>query len=1173
MKKNNVLFKDTLRTIGRTRSRFFSIVLIVALGISFFAGFSATAPFMRASIADYYDSSNTADIRIISTIGLEESDIDVIRSIDGIGACEGEKFVDGVTAVDGTPITDLDGSRLSIRAYSLDVNKAVAHYSTGENDPSFINRPELVEGNWPQTASECLVDQSVFSTPQEFKIGSVITIEGDGSDITASLENTEYKITGIIRTPLYISYERGNTTIGTGKLGTFIYIPSENFKLDYYSAIDVVISGSSFYQPYTEEYDDFVRPYIDYITGFSAERAGARAKALKKTYAVKVGEAEVEYAAKKTEVEALLAEGEAQVREIIDLAENGDKNLAEYKQTYNEKALEAQTKITDSKLEHSDGYKEYEKKLEEYTKAKALVAKYENAEVDYRTSLSEYNVSVTAVQTLTSTVDYLEKLVATTRASIDQLNSDQQTSVGDIVNRFEESGLVGAEVDKIIANINSLTAVGTAQEMSAYMEPELQTLEEQLLNAKRQLADAKTELAEKKASLDQAKELLEKLNEVKASLAQAEVQLETAKQALSSAGYDIQFGELEVLTQLSDLKNQIQNYETAVALAKTKVDTIEEEFEAQKKIANDQLQKAENSLNSAKNFLLSLEDAKWIVGGRNDMLEGYESYGQACDRTAAMAIVFPWFFFLVAALVSLNTMTRMIDDERTQLGTLKALGMKNAEIINKYLFYSLAASGIGAVAGSLLGFAVFPLMISSAYGLMFDVPTIKVDYDYFYAGIGIAISVGVTVLSTFVAAKRSLRIHPSILMKPRAPKGGKRIALERLTFIWNHLSFNSKVTFRNVFRNKKRFFMAVFGVMGCAALMVAAFGLRNSTAAVLERQFNDEDSIWCYDMQVVMNGSVDTTISEAKAASILSQRSEIGSFMLEYMKVFDTTSAKSDALMETYIIVPEDASAISNFIRVCEPTGEPIPLTNNGCVITQKLAETLKIGVGDAITVNLDDGYSLSIPVTGVAENYCFHYLYISKDAYHQYFGINPKYNYIAANFATDLSDEQKAALTEALVSEYDINAVSYSSEIRGMFSNTLDSMNYIIVILVVSAALLSIIVMYNLSVLNINERIREIATIKVLGFNHKETRNYIFRENLLLSALGTLLGMFLGIAAHWGVILVAEVDTLRYGRDIGWYNFLIAASLSMVFSLAVNLILTRTLKKVDMVESLKSNE
>lgn len=1170
---NNVLFKDTLRTIGRTRSRFFSIVLIVALGISFFVGFSSTAPFMRASIWDYYKLANASDIRIISTIGLTEEDIKTIASIDGVEACEGEHFVDGVALIDGAAITDIDGSRMSVRAYGFDVNKAVAQYTNNADDKSYINRPQLIEGNWPQAADECLVDESKLSTPKEFKIGSTLTIEGDGSDISSSIENTEYKIVGIIRTPLYISYERGNTTIGTGKLGTFVYIPGENFKLDCFSSVSVTISGARDLDPYSDEYEAFVKRYVDYIESFSAERANKRAATLIKTYSKKVADSEIEYAEKKAEVEQMIADGEAQVAEILDLAQNGDAKLAEYKATYNEKAQEASEKISDSKIEHSDGYTEYEQKLKEYTDAKSLVAKYEGADVSYRTSLSEYNVAVTAVNTLSSTVDYLEKLVATTRASVDQLNSDQKTTVGDIVNRFESSGLVGNEVDEIIANIKSLTAVGTAQEISAYMEPELQTLEEQLIVTRRQLYDAKTELAEKKAELDKAKDLLEKLDEVKASLAEAEVKLETARQALSSAGYEIQFGELEALTQLSDLKNQINNYETAVALAKTKVDTIEQEFEEQKKSAEDHLRRAENSLNDAKEFLLSLEEAKWIVGDRNEALEGFTAYGQACIRTAALAIVFPWFFFLVAALVSLNTMTRMIDDERTQLGTLKALGFKDSEIRKKYIFYALCASGIGAIAGSLMGFAVFPLAVSSAYGILFDVPTITVGYNYFYAGIGIAISVGVTVLSTYAAAQQSLKIHPSILMKPRAPKGGKRIALERLTPLWNRMSFNSKVTFRNVFRNKKRFFMAVLGVMGCTSLMVAGFGLRNSTGETLLKQFEAEDRIWRYDMQIVMNGSADATLGEVKAASIVASRSEIGVSMLECMKVYDASAPGGSEFLETYVLCPENESLIQNFINIRNLSGEPLNLSASGCIITQKLAQSLKLSVGDSICVNLNDGYQITIPVAEIAENYCFHYIYISKDAYKTYFGVNPKYNYIAANFAAPLSPEQKVALSTELMSEYEISAVSYAEDIKGLFENTLDSINYIVIILVVSAGILSLIVMYNLSVLNINERVKEIATIKVLGFNHKETRNYIFRENLILSSLGTFLGLFLGVAAHRGVVIVGEVDILRFGRSVGWWAFIAAAVLSMLFSLLVNLVLTRAINDVDMVESLKSNE
>lgn len=1170
---NNVLFKDAIRTIGRTRSRFFSIVLIVALGISFFAGFSATAPFMRETIKEYYENTNAADIRIVSSIGLTDEDVKVIKTIDGVEAVSGDYFVDGLVDVDETPLCDIDGSRLTIRAYALDINKAVDWYSNGTDDPSFINRPQLIEGNWPKSANECLVDESTLSTPTEFVIGANLELSGEGSDITGNLKTTEYKVVGIIRTPLYVSYERGNTTIGTGKLGTFIYIPSENFDIDYYSSISVTLKNSSQYNPYSEEYTNFVAPYVDFINSFANERAMARAKSIKGKYAKKLAEAETEYAETKAKVEQQIADGEEQVKTILDMAENGDEKLAGYKAEYNAKAMEAQQTIESSKLEHSDGYAQYEEKLKQYNEAKDMVAKYSNAEVEYRTSLSEYNVANTAVNTLSSTVDYLEKLVATTRSAVDQLGTDQQTSASDIINRFETSGLVGVEVDQIVSDINSFTAVGTAQDIAAYMEPELQSLEEQLSTSKRQLADAKTDLAEKKAALDEAKALVEKLKEVEASLQTAETDLNLAKEALSTAGYDIQLGELEALTKLSDMKNQITNYETALSMAKAKADTIEEEFEAQKKEANDKLQKAQSALNNAKNFLLDLDSPKWYVQDRNEGLVGFEGYGQACDRTEALAIVFPWFFFIVAALVSLNTMTRMIEDERTQLGTLKALGFQNSEILKKYLAYAFFASGIGAVAGSLMGFAVFPLAISSAYGILFEVPTITVGYDYMYAGIGVGISVGVTVLSTYIAAKRALKIHPSILMKPKAPKGGKRIPLERVTFIWNKLSFNSKVTFRNVFRNKKRFFMAVMGVMGCTSLMVAGFGLRNSTNDTMRLQFSNDDSIWCYDMQIVLNGSVDTTMFESKAANIVKERAEIGNSMLEYMKVFNTSSSKSDELKETYIMVPENADMVSNYINIRQTDKTPLSLNVDGAVITIKLAEALNIGVGDNIEVNLEDGYKVNVPVCAIADNYCFHYLYLSKDSYHKYFGTNPRYNYIAANFASELSDEQKSNLSQELMNEYDISAVSYSGDIQGMFENTLQSIDYIVIILIVSAALLSLIVMYNLSVMNINERAKEIATIKVLGFNRMETRNYIFRENILLSALGTFVGLFLGVLCHRIVIKVAEVDIIRYGREIGWFGFVAAAALSMLFCLVVNLILTKAIKDVDMVESLKFNE
>lgn len=1170
---NNVLFKDTVRTIGRTSSRFFSIVLIVALGISFFAGMNATAPDMLHTAREYTKATNAADIQIISTAGLTDEDVAVIKSIGGIESVSGEKFIDGLVSVDGVKLNDIDGSRLTVRAHSLDITKA-AMASRGENDRSFINRPQLVEGTWPTAPDQCLIDGSMLSTPSEFKIGSVIELEGDGTDITGSLENSKYTVSGIIRTPLYISYERGNTTIAAGKLSAFIYIPDGNFKTDYYSALFIRVQDSDKYDTYSDEYDAFVKPYADYISSIAADRLAPRTAALKIQYAAEILDGEREYAASKVLADEKIEQGRQQVDLILDMAENGEEKLAEYKRMYNEKAVEAESVLNENKLEHSEQYALWEEKNKKYTEAKALVDKYASAETDLKNATTELNIAKTQVSTSLQTVDYLENVIATTRGAITQLDQNQSSSTIDIIGRFEQSGLVGPEVDNIIANIKGFTAVGTAEEIAAYMEPQLQSLEAQLAASKKDLSDAQTELAKKEAQLKRAEEIVETLNGVKVTLQSAEAELKDAEKQLTAAGYDIQLGELEVLSQLSDLKNQITNYETNYQLAKDKAKTVEAEFEQTKADTYEKLENARLRLQEAKNFLLGLDNAKWYVTTRDEALKGFDDYEQVAQRTRALSIVFPWFFFIVAALVCLNTMTRMVDDERTQLGTLKAMGVRNEEIVVKYVVYAFVASFVGAVAGSLLGFALFPTILTTCFGVLFDMPAVIISYRFSYGIIGIIASVGATVLATYLSVRKSLLTHPSVLMKPKAPKGGKRIALEKWPWLWSRLNFTTKVTCRNVFRNKKRFIMAVIGVMGCTALLVAGFGLNNSIESTLERQFTNEDSIWCYDMQVVLSGSYDTTITDCDAIEIVRQRPEVTSASLQYMKVYHTTSSKSEDLVETYILVPEDTSSISNFIRLKDKdTKAPLVLSDEGCIITEKLASKLKLSEGDTISVNLDNGHTAEIKVTAIAENYAFHYLYMSKEAYRNVFSTNPRYNYISASLSEDITAEQKNDMAVSLMNEYEIDAVSYLDEIQTMFDNSLDSVRYIVLVLVISAALLAIIVLYNLSVINIHERVKEIATIKVLGFDNFEVSQYIFRENLMLTILGTFIGLFVGLPVHQLVILVGEVDIVMFGRSAGFLSLVYAAVLSLLFSLVVNLILNRTLKNVNMVESLKSNE
>lgn len=1174
MNINKVLITDALRTVQKTRSRFVSIVAIVALGVSFFAGMNAVAPDMYDTMDQYVLESNMSDIQIISTAGLTDNDVAVIQSINGIEAAVGEKFVDGVVKVNGNPISDTDGSELTVRALPLDLAKLAA-LNAGTDDRSFMNRPQLIEGSWPTSPNQCVVDDSSLSTPDEFKIGSVISVEGENKDLTKSLTNSEFTVVGIIRSPLYISYERGYTTIGTGKLGTFIYIPSENFLDDYYSVMYVKVAGSDSFDPYSREYNDFIDQYTDYIDSISQEMLSNRVVSLKAQYSTEVASAEIEYAKAKTDTEAKLAAAEEQMKEVLDMAENGDQKLLEYKQQYNEKALEAKNAIDSGKYEHSTQYALWESKMQEYNETKALLKQHENAEQEYNNAKTELNVAKLQVSSMSSTVDYLSDLVVTTRSALDNFNATQDSGIDGMVDRFVESGLVGPEVDQIVGAIKTMTAVGTAEEMAAYMEPQLQQLEVKLASAKKDLADAKTTLAQKEVELQQAEQMIAQLKQAEAQMETAEAELAKAEKELTDAGYDIQFGELEVLTQLSDMKNQINLYETSLAMAKEKAATIEADFNAAKQLAEEKLESARLQLEDAKQFLLGLDNAKWTVSDREDSLLGFEDYSMVAERTAALSAIFPWFFFLVAALVCLNTMTRMIEEDRTRLGTFKALGLTDIEIMSKYIIYSLLASSIGSIAGCLFGFVFFPFAATTGFSILFDMPSVITAFRPVYAFTGIIISVAITVFAAYYTCYKSLAVVPSTLMRSKAPVSGKKIILENLPFIWRRLNFTWKVTLRNVFRNMKRFVMATLGVAGCTALLVAGFGLNDAINATLENQFTNDDRVWSYDMQIVLNGDFDTTVDKCEGYEAVKNHPMIKSASLSYMKVFNAVSDDGETIREAYLLVPEQASALSNYINLRERVSRTQhTLSDTGAIITEKLAKDMNVSPGDYISLQIDDDTRVQIPVAAITENYAFHYIYLSKALYTGIFGGNPRYNYVTANFAIDnISPEQKLQLNKDFLNEYEISAVAFTDQIQDSFSNILDSISFIVIILIVSAGLLAFIVLYNLSIINITERIKEIATLKVLGFDDGEVSAYIFRENVILTLIGMSAGVVMGILLHKLVLFMAEIDIVMYGRDITFFSYIYSLALAFGFSMFVNVVLHKKLQKVDMVESLKSIE
>lgn len=1167
----NMILKETRRSISKSMARFISIIAIVALGISFFAGIKATAPDMKETAEIYYNTNNLMDLRIISPVGLTYNDITALEEIKGIEKVMPSKFVDGVLKADGQSIGDIDGSEMTCRAMSIDFDKAIDFEENSNASSDYINRISLIEGEWPKSPNECVVDGSKLSAPEQFKIGQTISLKGDGTNINNKLKYTEFKITGIIRTPLYVSFERGNTNIGSGKLGTFIYVSEGVFNFDYYTEAFITVAGADNYKPYTKEYKDFVSPIVKEIENIEKERLPLRVEQLRAETTPKVRNGEEELANKEAEFTEKVNSAEKKLDELKDLAKNGQKRINQKKDEFNATLTDAQREIYSNSSKHNSKFSEWRKKQDKLNASKLELVKYEAAKDEYNRASIKLDNAKSQIYASQKSIETLEELIVNTRSAIDYFQEHQNQSKEEIKEWLEQSGLPSDQIEKLIEALNKFTAIGTAEEMIAYLEPMLDDYVIQLEKSKNELAVAQQEYEKGKSQLAAAEKLLKKYENAKSDVTKAEIELQEAERKLDSAGMGIELGQLELSLSQQQLKSQIELAETQLAAAQVKVQTADEDFANEKAAAETELANARMDLKEAQNLLQSLDSAKWMIQDRDD-LPGYTGYGQTADRMSAFAKVFPIFFFLVAALVCLTTMTRMVEEERTQMGTLKALGYSNKSIISKYLIYSLSASLIGSVIGLLLGFYIFPKAIFAAYGIMYDLPPCVIRFKWSYAIIGMIVAILSTGLASYFACIKELKEQPSKLMRPKPPKQGKRIFLEKIDFIWSKMNFTQKVTARNLFRNKKRFFTTLIGVAGCTALLLTGFGLGDSISAIMDKQFG-ENGICNYDVQIVLGKNSADTDAQNKAMEEIKQRPEIKQAMKTHMDVIDGTSSRTENILEINLVVPENPAELPEFIKLQNrKSKEKVSLDNNGVIISEKLANKTDTKIGDEITLKANDK-DYNVTVTGIVENYTFHYVYMPSELYRNIFGEEPSFDYVTAILNDNISTAQKDSLASDLMKVDGIDAVAYTTQIIDTFSNILNSLNLVVAIFIIAAGALAFVVLYNLSNINLNERIREVATIKVLGFRDKEVSQYIVRENIILTILGTLLGLILGIFLHSYVVSVAEVDIVMFGRSIEPLSFVFAAILSLVFSAVVNLIMHKKLKKVNMVDSLKAVE
>ena len=1214
--KKNVLRKDFIIEIKKTMGRFVSIFFIVALGVAFYSGIRASEPSMRFTADQYFDDSKLMDLKVMGTMGLTKADIKAIGKVSGIEAVEGGYSKDVLC-----PVGD---------------NEKVVHMLSMQKN---FDQVSVVKGRLPEKAGECLVDED-FLSYTDLKVGDTVTFHsGDGEALTDSLVTDTYKIVGIGNSPLYISFGRGSSTIGTGEISGFVVVDKASFDMDVYTEAYVKVSGAEEKTAFTDEYNNLSDAAKEAVSAIEEERCAVRKQEIVDEANEKLADSEKTVNEKSQELEDAkkeLESGKSKAAEELEKAKqqitDGEAELADAKQ----QIANGETQLADAKAQLNDKQAQLDLAEAQYESGKAQLDQKEqelaDAEQVYLSNYSKYMPIITAgkeqipagksqiadgkkrLDEELAPLNQLKDELAGIEDEISQCDSEiaelqKQINDGDTlyqeytkisepdrtpeqrvyleswsgVRQGLEAKLAGIQEQKaqledkkkgllvqmnqagfateadLEAQITSLTKqkadLDAKEKALLQQEQTLAAQEEELLSAGRQITDGKSQIAAARSQLDSTKS---QITDGKAQILSAWALLNEKEDTLNASKAQLASGEQELADGRSEYEQAAKEAEEQITDGQEKITDGEKQLtDARQKIAD------------AKAEIKKIENPKWYVQTREDALTEYQGYGDNADRMRSIGKVFPVLFFLVAALISLTTMTRMVEEQRVQIGTMKALGYGKAAIAGKYIGYALIATLGGSIFGVLAGEKILPFIIIYAYMILYKhLPAILVPYHMSYALQASGIAVACTLIATIASCYKELAAEPAELMRPAAPKQGKRILLERIGIIWKHLNFTWKSTVRNLIRYKKRFFMTIFGIGGCMALMVVGFGLKDCIYEIVSLQY---EKVQFYDAATYMSDDISEE-NRQQLHDYLDQNADIKETIEARMQKTDVKSASGKKTL--YLMVPSDNEKIEDFLSFHSRTNkdEVYSLKKDEVILTEKMASLLNVKVGDELTIEDEDRGDQTVTVGAICENYMSHYLYLSPEKYEELYGVPAEYNTIIYS-VKDGKDDQIEKIGTKLLSMDGVLNVSYTSSIEGRLDDMLRSLNLVIVVLIVSAGMLAFVVLYNLNNINITERQRELATLKVLGFYDGEVASYVYRENILLTIIGSVVGMVLGNLLHRYIILTVEVEEAMFGRQIHWQSYLYSFLFTVAFSLFVNWVMFYKLKKIDMVESLKSVE
>ena len=1111
--------KDTLRLIGKTFNRFFSLLMIVLIGVSFMMGLLSTRPIMEDSVDLYGDEYELQDIQLYSSYGFDDNDIAAIRS---------QEYVDKVFA---SRMVDVFCRTESEEVYVCRVEETLRD----------VNKYNIIEGRMPNAYGEALV-LSTGLNDSRYKIGDKLTVYLPDSDIKDSLRTDEFEVVGLVETPTYLAKTLGTSTLNNLELETVIYTIGSTFKSDYYTTVYLTLNNVKDLNSFTKEYDEEIEAYKTDITVFAKKQQTVLKDKIISEYEEKIAESEQLLEEKRTEAQAQLDEAkqkldDANIQIIASQAQLDSLN------TLLGATSERVTSLNNQLASAFPGIEQTISKIESEDPAhRSFDQIYAELLTDYGTYTALKSMSSQNTEDLYSgSIANIQAENATLSARLTNELYPQRDSLNAIIDSAESTDEEKQQARSDLILVEQNIAV-TQQQIAANerMIENLRTLQQSQENSS---PEASMKALDEKwgGSIEQTYQSYSKVIQDRIAWEALKSEIDLANEAFARVSTEMTQVQKQLDTGKKEYERGVQEYQDSFL-----------KF-------TEEMENAEAEIKKAKQDLEELPDAEWMILTRDSHYSSF-LYKNNAKQMGAIGVALPVLFYLVAALVCMTTMTRLIDEQRGQIGIFRALGFSKAQIIGKYVEYAVIASTIGSIIGLFVGMAIFPTVIYETWRLMYYLPKMHRFFPVDNLILCVFAFTALMIIVTVLVVNRSLSEHPSQLMRPKAPKSARKVFLEYIPFIWKKLSFTSKITARNLIRYKVRFFMTVIGVAGCTGLLVVGWGIKDSISDVVAIQFGQ---LFNYDYIV----NLDNDRTAEGLIAVLENDLE-NEYVVPYMQYSSKVFLENgdEPVLNVEVL---DARAGNEIYKLRNTSRtEEVRMNNGGVIVSQKFAINNGLKEGDYITIESSKGIKAEVKVNDICEMYFQHYLFISEDYYSLVFDEPIHYTNIAVKNSGD--GEHLMSLADR---RDDVKSVVDFSSMEEQFNTMIEALDYIILVIILTAGALAFVVLINLTQVNISERTREIATLKVLGFRDLEVDRYLFNEIFLMAVIGGLVGLPLGVLEHHFIMNIINMEMIMFGNNIKFASFAYAFGITILFTLIVLLLTKKPLRDIKMIESLKSVE